>query len=271
MGENDEKISLLKRALEHLKATARYSVFYGTGRDRYDVRGRTAHECIFNINDGQYRCPNSQQGYAGRSTWTRGLAWAITGFAEQLEFVAWLNDEELQPVGGREAIESMLLKGAIATSEFYIDNTPVDGIPYWDTGAPGLSRMEGYLERPADPYNAHEPVDSSAAAIAAQGLLRLGHYMEEKGAGEGKKYWQAGLTVMQTLLQKPYLSTDENHQGLILHSIYHEPNGWDYVPEGSSVAHGESSMWGDYHAREAAVFLQRIIEGGPYHTFFNCL
>jgi hypothetical protein len=131
--------------------------------------------------------------------------------------------------------------------------------------------MEGFLEKPADPYNPYEPVDSSAAAIAVQGLLRLGHHLQSRGNQDGEKYWQAGLTVMQTLLQEPYLSLDEHHQGLILHSIYHEPNGWDYVPEGSSVAHGESSMWGDYHAREAAIYLQRIIENGPYYTFFNCL
>ena len=62
----------------------------------------------------------------------------------------------------------------MATCDFYIENTPVDGIPYWDTGAPGLHKMGDYLERPSDPFNYFEPVDSSAAAIASQGLLRLG-------------------------------------------------------------------------------------------------
>src|SRR5688572_5414568 len=85
-GENDAKISLFERAIQHLLATASYSVFYGEGRDAYDVRGRTAHECIFNVNDGNYRCPNSQQGYSGFTTWTRGLAWAMCGFAESLEY-----------------------------------------------------------------------------------------------------------------------------------------------------------------------------------------
>ena len=64
-GEGDIRISLLERALEHIKATANYSVFYGEGRDIYDVRGRTAHESIFNVKDGNFRCPNSQQGYSG--------------------------------------------------------------------------------------------------------------------------------------------------------------------------------------------------------------
>ena len=39
----------------------------------------------------------------------------------------------------------------------------------------------------ADPYNDHEPVDSSAAAIAAQGFLRLGRYLDGKGE-DGSRY-----------------------------------------------------------------------------------
>ena len=130
MGENDRKISLLDRAIEHGCATARYSVYYGEGRDAYDVRGRTAHESIFNLNDGNFRCPNSQQGYSPFSTWTRGLAWAMCGFAEQLEFLDTL-PESHAALGAFE-------KAARATCDFYIENTPPDGIPYWDTGAPGL-------------------------------------------------------------------------------------------------------------------------------------
>jgi hypothetical protein len=30
-------------------------------------------------------------------------------------------------------------------------------------------------------------------------------------------------------------------------------------------------MWGDYHLREAALYLQRILEGKPYYTFFGSL
>jgi hypothetical protein len=30
-------------------------------------------------------------------------------------------------------------------------------------------------------------------------------------------------------------------------------------------------MWGDYHLREAALTLQRIIAKKPYYTFFGCL
>ena len=269
MGEKDLKISLLDRLLQHAKTTADYAVFYGEGRDYYDVRGRTAHESIFNLNDGNFRCPNSQQGFSPFTTWTRGLAWIMSGYAEQLEWIETLADEELDPFGGRQAIRELFLKPALATCDFYIAETPVDGIPYWDTGAPNLHRLGDYLDKPAQIENDFEPVDSSAAAIAAQGLLRLGHYLTAQGDARGENYWLAGLAVAKTVLAEPYLSTDPSHQGLILHSIYHQPNGWDHVPAGSKIARGESSMWGDYHARELALYIQRVIENQPYYTFFG--
>ena len=270
MGEGDRVIPLLDRLLMHSKATAKYNVYYGEGRDAYDVRGRTAHEAIFNITNGTFRCPSTQQGYSPFTTWTRGQAWAITGYGEELEFFETLDDETLRPYGGREKATEHMLRALLATADFWIENTPADGIPYWDTGAPGLVHLGDYLSRPADPFNDYEPVDSSAAAIAAQGLLRLGRYLTAKGQAEqGKKYYQAGLTIADNLFQPPYLCEDPNHQGLLLHSVYHRPNGWDYIPEGSKIPRGESSMWGDYHARELALYLLREAKGGPYLTFFG--
>jgi hypothetical protein len=261
--ENDCRVSLLDRMIQHAAATAKYSVYYGEGRDIYDVRGRVAHESIFNTNDGNYRCPNSQQGYSPFSTWTRGLAWAMCGFAEQLEFLKTVPDQELEAHGGRSAVETMMRKAAEATCDFYIDNTSSDGIPYWDTGAPKLEKLGDWRGRPAEPLNDFEPVDSSAASIAAQGLLRLGKYLGNE------RYRQAGLTVCHTLFAEPYLSTQPEHQGLILHSVYHRPNGWDVAQGGSGVPANESSMWGDYHAREVALYLLRELEEKPYLTFWS--
>jgi hypothetical protein len=195
----------------------------------------------------------------------------MLGFAEELEWLSTRSDADFEHVGGRSAVETTFLNAARATCDFYIANTPPDGIPYWDTGAPGLPRLGDYLERPADPFNDLEPVDSSAAAIASQGLLRLGHYLvHERGETRaGVRFVEAGLAVLNTLLAEPYLSTDVKHQGLILHSVYHRPNGWDYVPPGRNVPCGESSMWGDYHARDAALYVQRLAENAPYYTFFG--
>jgi len=269
-GEGDVRISLLERALEHLKATAKYSVYYGEGRDIYDTEpGRTAHESVFNLTDGSYRCPNSQQGFSGFTTWTRGLAWAMCGFAEQLEWIDTFGEKELKPWGGYSYLANIISKAARVTCDFYIKNSPSDGVPYWDTGAPGLVRLKDHLNRPSDPFNDSEPVDSSAAAIAAQGLLRLGNFMKQKeNIYPENIYWQAGLKVLDTLLDTPYLSTENEHQGLLLHSIYHRPNGWDFIPEGSKIPNGESSMWGDYHIREVCLFIQRIINKEiPYNYF----
>ncbi|GMU92419.1 MAG: glucuronyl hydrolase [Candidatus Hydrogenedentota bacterium] len=267
MGENDRRISLLGRAIEHAHNTARFNVYYGEGRDLYDIPGRVAHESIFNTRDGQYRCPSTQQGYSPFTTWTRGLAWVVLGYAELLEALDVLDDADLRRYGGKKRIRQEFTRAATVTADYFIEYTPIDGVPYWDTGAPGLSKMPGHREQPAQPDNPYEPVDSSAAAITAQGLLRLGRALGVKG--KGLRYYQAGLTVARTLFAPPYLSEDPKHQGLLLHSVYHRPRGWDYVPRGRRVPQGESSMWGDFHAMELAVYLMRIVNGGPYLAFFD--
>ena len=297
MGEQDERISLLLRLVEHAMNTSLHNIYMGDGKDAYDVRGRTAHEAVFNVTSGCFRCPNSQQGYSPFSTWTRGLAWAICGFAEQLEFFQHLTDEEIETevlFRGRkpsremarlikqlrrgataaamspEEIRGWMLRTALATADFYLAHSCRDGIPMWDSGAPNLPRLpKNYLDKDSDPFNPHEPVDSSAAAIAAQGFIRLGNYLIAQGKKkDGARYRQAGLSIAATLFDEPYLSTNAKHQGLILHSVYHRPNGWDYIAPGQKVPNGESSMWGDYHARELALLILRDARGESYLTFF---
>jgi unsaturated chondroitin disaccharide hydrolase len=265
MGERDKKVSLLERLLQHAHNTARYNIYHGEGRDAYDVAGRTAHESIFNVNDGSYRCPNSQQGYSAFTTWTRGLAWAILGYAEELEFL----DESGVRTGGLEKFRTTFLRAAVATAEYYLAHACSDGVPMWDTGAPNLGKLNDYLNRRSDPFNKWEPVDSSAAAIAAQGLVRLGNYLLRKGQRHrGGRYRYAGFSVASTLMGEPYLCESPGHQGLLLHSVYHRPNGWDYLPKGQKVPNGESSMWGDYHLRELAVLILREAKMERYPTFF---
>jgi unsaturated chondroitin disaccharide hydrolase len=279
MGERDRRINLLQRLIAHAVATATYNIYYGRGRDAYDVPGRTAHESIFDVNDGSYRCPSSQQGFSAFTTWTRGLAWAILGFAEQLEFLEEISHEDIGEALNSgstgaattaAAMKELFVKAARVTADFYLQNTCRDGVPMWDTGAPNLHRLGDYLNRPADAFNPWEPVDSSAAAIAAQGLLRLGHYLRGRGTRRaGDLYYSAGLTVANTLFGEPYLSMKSSHQGLLLHSVYHRPNGWDFIARGQKVPNGESSMWGDYHARELALWLLREATGGPRLVFFR--
>jgi hypothetical protein len=268
MSDHDERVNLLQRSVYHGLATSKYIVFHGDSTHGYDVRGRTAHEGTFNRNDGNFRSRSTQQGYSPFSTWTRGLAWAMLGYAEELEFFRSLPASQFRFGNGhtkREVIEEYL-RCAVDTCDHYIDDvSTADGVTYWDDGAPNLHKLGDWRLRDADPYNDHEPVDASASAIAAQGLIRLGRYL---GPRKGQRYTQAGLTVANTLLREPYLSTKKSHEGLLLHSIYHWPNRWDYVPKGLRVACGESSLWGDYHLLELALLIQRIADSQSYPTFF---
>src|SRR5438067_2490859 len=136
MGENDAKINLLDRAVTHALATAKYICFDGASGHTYDVRGRTAHEALFNRNDGRFRARSTQQGYSPFSTWTRGLAWAMLGYAEQLEFYRALPRNSVDPVS-----IVTLEQTARNVCDHYIDDcSATDGIAYWDDGAPGLAK-----------------------------------------------------------------------------------------------------------------------------------
>lgn len=270
MHENDKAADLLKRSVLHGLTTSQYVMFHGESKHTYDVRGRTAHEAVFNRNDGNFRCRSTQQGYSPFSTWTRGLSWAMLGYAEELEFFASIDDAAFKASVGidKAAVVKAYEEAARAVCDHYInDCAAADGITYWDDGAPNLHKLGDWKSRPAEPYNDHEPVDSSASAIGAQGLLRLGKYL---GNGTGAVYTKAGLTVAKTLLSDAYISRKESHQGLLLHSVYHRPNGWDHVPAGRKVPADESSMWGDYHLLELGVYLHRMNDAKqPYLTFFD--
>ncbi|MFN3167169.1 MAG: glycosyl hydrolase [Phycisphaeraceae bacterium] len=268
MHENDRAANLLKRSVLHGLTTSQYLVFHGDSEHAYDVKGRTAHEGVFNRNDGNFRCRSTQQGYSPFSTWTRGLAWAMLGYAEELEFFKTIPNGAFKAATGlaRQDVVRVYERCAKETCDHYIkDASTLDGVTYWDDGAPGMGQLQDWHSKPADPYNDHEPVDASASAIAAQGLIRLGNAL---GETKGKKYLQAGLTVAKTLFEEPYLSTKPRHQGLLLHSVYHRPNGWDHVPRGRKVPCDESSMWGDYHLLELAVLIHRMAGGAPYLKFF---
>ncbi len=270
MGEGDKRISLLGRLIEHAQTNARFNVYYGEDRDAFDTPGRVVHESIFNTRDGQYRCPSTQQGYTPFSTWTRGLSWVLTGYAEQLEYFAALSEADVEPFGTKAALVQTMEKAALATAEFHIANSFADGVPFWDTGAPGVASFGEITDQPSDPHNDVEPLDSSAAAICGQGYLRLGNYYLSKGdEAKGTRYRAAAFTIARALLEEPYLAVDPQHQGITLHAIYHRPNGWDYVPQGRKIPCGEAAMWGDYHTMELISLIKREAENAPYPLFFQ--
>jgi hypothetical protein len=215
--EQDVEIDLFQRLLQHASATAEFSVYYGRGRDTYDRRGRVAHESLFNPANGTYRGPNSQQGYSPFSTWTRGLAWAMLGFAEQVEFLDTVKDDAVT-VQTRSEVDGWMLEAARATATFYIEHAAcADGIPYWDTGAPGLAnskagpigpRIRSTTSSPWTVPRRRSPLKDccdSAPARSTRGIRRSLH------AGRLARARDA-LRCERSVSQQ-----SADHQGLILH------------------------------------------------------
>jgi hypothetical protein len=97
----------------------------------------------------------------------------------------------------------------------------------------------------------------------------LGKFLQGTEKARAVQYTQAGLTVSKSLLSDPYLSQKPQHEGLLLHSVYHRPNGWDSIPKGRKIPCDESSMWGDYHARELMLYLTKQINNEPYYMFYK--
>ena len=263
-GEQDARVSLLDRALTHAKTSARFNLYYGEGRDHYDLpelRGRTVHEAVFNPASGVFRCPSSQQGYSPFTTWTRGLAWGMLGFPELMEFIQFVPECRATRQAGDPGLDGAsrarrlrLLHAAGERSRWHL--------------------LLGYRSAPVAPAGRLAGQSSrSVQRLRAGRCLRQRHRgagTASPGASAGRRnvYTQAGLTIAARLLQEPYLSVQPDHEGLLLHSIYHRPNGWDYIPPGAKVPCGESSMWGDYHLLELCLLITRIANA-RYYTFFG--
>ena len=110
---------------------------------RYLVRGdgSTAHEGIFDVQTGEFLRQATHQGWRDDSSWARGQTWALYGFGTAY----WLSGDE------------RFLDTAQRCADFYIERTPSHGVPPNDWEEPSPRR----------------PYESSAAAIAASGLLQL--------------------------------------------------------------------------------------------------
>lgn len=104
--------------------------------------GSTVHLVDFDPATGGVLGSSNPQGYRVGSTWSRGQAWAAYGFTMAYE-----------ETGNRR-----LLSAARRTADFFVGGLPGDCVPYWDFEAPGIPDAA---------------TDTSAAAIAAAGLLRL--------------------------------------------------------------------------------------------------
>jgi len=157
---------------------------------RFLVRGdgSTAHEGIFDVETGEFLRQSTQQGYRSDSCWSRGLAWAIYGFA-----IAWEYSRDVR-----------FLKTAEECARYYLVHSNTDGIPPWDFNAPQPSR---------------NLLDTSAAAIAASALVRLHRTLIDRE--KAHVYWSAAIQILRSLCTKHLAKKDKKWEGILKGGVYH--------------------------------------------------
>lgn len=189
---------------------------------RHIVRadGSTFHTFFFDPATGQPRIGKTHQGYSDDSCWARGQAWGISGF----------------PLVYRHNGDTRLIELSKVLANYYLNRLPEDGVCHWD-----LIFTSGDHER-----------DSSAAAIAACGLLELARNLPLLDPLR-VEYERAALGTMAQLAGR-YATVDAAPgAGLLRHAVYHMPN---------KVGVNEACIWGDYFYLEGLVRLTRIWQ--PY-------
>jgi unsaturated chondroitin disaccharide hydrolase len=185
--------------------------------------GSTAHEGIFDPETGEFLRPATQQGYRGDSCWSRGLTWSLYGFTIAYEY----------------SRDPRFLQTAEACADYYITHTPGDGVPPWDYNAPLENRAV---------------TDTSAAAIAAAGLLRLCRHLADPV--KGHFYWSTAIHILRTLCTRYLASDDPDWEGILKGAVYH-------IHKGLGV--DESVMWGEYYFVEALEEALRIMNSTLAH------
>jgi unsaturated chondroitin disaccharide hydrolase len=153
--------------------------------------GSTAHEAIFDLNTGECLRQSTQQGSRGDSCWSRGLAWSLYGFTRSY----------LQS-GRGEYLETAMLN-----ADYYLANTPADGVTPWDYDAPESGPL------------ARTQVDTSACAIAASGLLDLAGAAPDRTRAQA--YRDFALTSLQTLARDYLGQRTPGFEGVLNGGVYH--------------------------------------------------
>jgi len=188
--------------------------------ERYLVRpdASTYHTFFMDPQTGAPKEGRTHQGFSDSSCWARGQAWGIAGFTAVY----------------RHKPHPSLIATAARLASYFLNRLPDDFVCNWDlsfTGPP-------------------EPRDSSAAAIAACGLLELVKHLPltdpDRAAYEG-----AAIAIVKSLTDFYANPPDASGDGLLKHAVYHMPN---------RIGVDESCIWGDYFYLEALMRLTRVWE-----------
>lgn len=151
----------------------------------------------------------TEQGSTDESCWARGQAWGIYGFA----------------LNHRYTGEPSFLAAAERCADYFLAHLPADHVAYWDLVF-------------GDQDGSGQERDSSAAAIAACGLLELG----------GDRYRAAAGNILESLITRYSTASHPRSNALLLHGVYDKPKG---------IGVDEGTLWGDYFYLEALTRISR--------------
>jgi unsaturated chondroitin disaccharide hydrolase len=200
---------LTSKARHHARRTAEVHV-------RPD--GSTFHLVIYNGHTGAVKRRTTAQGYRPSSTWSRGQAWALYGFGTVYA----------------DTRRQRFLEAARRTADYFVSHLPTDRIPYWDFDAPGIP---------------NEPRDSSAAAIAASGLLQLSQL--ESDPDRAERYFTTAKEILSSLSSARYLASGTASRSILLHGTADRPLG----------NFNTGLIYGDYYFIEALLRYREITTG----------
>ncbi|NLJ00062.1 MAG: glucuronyl hydrolase [Bacteroidales bacterium] len=156
-------------------------------RDHYRPDYSCYHVVDYDSITGEVRSRKTAQGYADESSWARGQAWGLYGFA----------------MCYRETGYERYLEQAEHIANWWLTQAtmPEDGVPYWDFDAPNIP---------------DEPRDASAAAIAASAFLELASFNTERS----DEYLKVAEKTLASLASPAYLAEPgENGYFILKHSV----------------------------------------------------
>ncbi|KQQ05533.1 MULTISPECIES: glycoside hydrolase family 88 protein [unclassified Rathayibacter] len=174
----------------------------------------TFHTFYWDVETGRPLRGATEQGAFDDSCWARGQAWGVYGFA----------------IGARTTGDPGLREAAWRCARYFLAHLPDDDVPYWD-----LVYTNG----------SDAPRDSSAAAIAACGLLELAGL--EPDTERARTATEAAHRLVAALIARCTPESPSDSDALLLHGVYDLPK---------QVGVDEGTLWGDYFYLEALVRIE---------------
>ena len=196
--------------------------------DKHLVRsdGSVIHLADFNPTTGAFLDAENEGAYSATATVSRTQAWGIYGYVQAYQMsdnASWLS------IGEKLA-------------NFFIANLPANGVPPLDFDAPG---------------GVTPPLDTSAAAIAADAFVMLGEYA---ATAAQRSYYLTEAEDILGSLSASFLATGAGSEAVLL-------DGTDGI--GAEV--DTALIYGDYYFLEALLRLEDVLQGQPTWKLYGPL